>query len=164
MLNDRRLRPIILSLGLVCAACGDDGGEAEGGGGGATHAEALDVLTKRGCAISSCHGTSAQGELNLATADLRALMVDQAACEAPALKLVAPGDPAKSWLYIKLVAETQGTSGDLAAQSSWGEAGDCDDAVGFGKRMPRVAPYNKLSDADLAVIESWIAGGAPGPL
>lgn len=149
---------------LTTSGCGgdDDGKETVV----ATHADALQALGKgSGCAVASCHGTTAEADLDLASAtNLRTLLVGVAACEAPALKLVEPGDPARSWLWIKLTADVNSAnSGDLKSQTAWGEAGNCAGAPGFGKRMPRVAPY-QWSDDDLAVIKGWIEAGAPGPL
>jgi hypothetical protein len=148
----------------MLAACGGDDSGDDDASGGATHAEALAALTQgSACAVASCHGTTAEADLDFATAtDLRALLVNVKACEAPALNLVEPGQPDKSWLWLKLSADYDSASGDLKTQSAWGQPGNCPDAPGFGKRMPRLAPY-KWTDQNLETIKSWIAGGAPGP-
>ncbi|HEX5655605.1 MAG TPA: hypothetical protein VFX59_00350 [Polyangiales bacterium] len=127
----------------------------------------LGVGESRGstCALASCHGASGEGELSLPPgADLRALLVDVPACEAPGLSLVKPGAPDESWLWIKLNGEIEDEdSGDLVVDPKWGEPGtNCRGADGFGKRMPRVAPF-RLAPSSLATIRAWIANGAPGP-
>ncbi|HEX5658306.1 MAG TPA: hypothetical protein VFX59_13985 [Polyangiales bacterium] len=163
----RNLSSTLLLTALLSACGGDDaGGEDEDGAeAGATHAEALQALTVGACAIGSCHGTSAQGDLQLAAAtNLRELLVGVKACEAPSLNLVEPGDPDKSWLWIKLTAE-YGSGGKLKSESSWGASGNCatNPGVGFGNRMPDVSPPT-WTQANLDIVESWIKGGAPGPL
>jgi hypothetical protein len=163
----RNLSTTLLLTAMLAACGGDDGGgEDEGGAeGGATHAEALTALsgTTSACAIASCHGTTAEANLQLSGAtNLRDLLVNVKACEAPTLNLVEPGNPSKSWLWIKLTAKTSDSRGTLEPQSAWGSAGtDCDGA-GFGTKMPQVGG-NMWNQADLETIESWIKGGAPGP-
>jgi hypothetical protein len=162
----RNLSTTLLLTAMLAACGGDDGGGEDEGGteGGATHAEALTALTGGACAVSICHGTSAQGGLTLAqTTNLRELLVNVPACEAPGLKLVESGDPERSWLWIKLTAK-YGAGGKLETQSSWGQPGNCakNPGVGFGNRMPDVSPPT-WNQADLDTVESWIKGGAPGP-
>jgi hypothetical protein len=116
------------------------------------------------CSVSSCHGDASEANLDLkAGSDLRTLLVNVPACEAPSFDLVEPGKPEKSWLWIKLTGEmVDEITGDLVPQSAWGEAGtDCPGAGGFGKRMPRVSPYT-LKPEELQQIRSWIEAGAPG--
>lgn len=158
-----RLRWHALALALAaCAGTSED--EAEG-----SYEQVAALLgVAEGastCALASCHGSAAEGELELADgANLRTLLVDVPACEAPSLSLVKPGSPDESWLWIKLSGELEDEdSGDLVVAQAWGTAGkNCRGATGFGKRMPRVAPY-ALKKADLAKIRAWIENGAPGP-
>jgi hypothetical protein len=156
------------ALGLLAAlpACGDD---AEEGSTPGTHADVAAILgvgaQPTSCSISTCHGAAtAEAGLELKSGvNLSELLVGVKSCEAPNLNLVEPGEPDKSWLYIKLTAETE-SNGDLVPDPAWGEpSADCDDAAGFGKRMPRVAPYQKLEAAQLEQVRSWILAGAPGP-
>ncbi|MET0285463.1 MAG: hypothetical protein ABW352_13365, partial [Polyangiales bacterium] len=95
--------------------------------------------------------------------NLRELLVDVPACEAPSLKLVEPGNPARSWLWIKLSGKTSDSRGTLQPQDAWGSPGTGCDGAGFGTKMPQVGG-NMWDPQDLATIESWIKGGAPGPL
>lgn len=115
------------------------------------------------CAVASCHGAAAEAGLNLKSdADLATLLVGVPACEAPNFKLVEPGDPERSWLWIKLTAPmSSNITGDLKTDPSWGEPGKNCGGNGFGKRMPRVSPYT-LSADELAKIRAWIEAGAPG--
>jgi len=93
------------------------------------------------CTFSSCHGEGgAGGSLTLTPGQAFAQLVSHACNDAQAradgLLRVAPGDPAHSFLFLKLHAI------DLK----------------YGGRMPQDAP--PLSDAQIASIEQWIAEGA----
>jgi hypothetical protein len=158
---------LLLALAWT-SACGDDGGEKATPP--ATNEEVAALLGAGpggtgSCSVASCHGSAAEAELDITkTANLRELFVGVPACEAPGFDLVEPGDPERSWLWIKLTGEREdGTTGELKADPSWGEPNpDCKDAGGFGWRMPRVAPF-ELKQSDLDKIRSWIEAGAPGP-
>lgn len=149
---------------LLLSACGDDPVE----GTTSAHDQVAAILgvgpgAKGSCSISSCHGDGiASAGLNLAQGvDLTALLVNVPACEAPSLMLVAPGEPEKSWLYLKLTAPTA-TKKELMVDPAWGEPGqDCEEAKGFGKRMPETG--TELSAEQVEQVRSWIADGAPGP-
>ncbi len=103
-----------------------------------------------------CHEEGAMGaapwsQLPLTEGVSYANIVDQDGIPTMAfdeIKLVVPGDPANSYLLAKL----KGTQMDLV-----GAAG--------GGQMPldRVDPTmsNPLDDATIALVEEWIAGGAP---
>ncbi|MET0391012.1 MAG: hypothetical protein ABW321_33885, partial [Polyangiales bacterium] len=125
------------------------------------------------CAFSSCHNTNrkvAMLDLGSADGDLKALLVDRAACEAPNLKVVASGggDDAlnKSWLWIKLTGAID-ASNDLTvpatAATDWGTPGSCGQmgASQYGARMPW-GSANTLPEAQLATVRDWICAGAPG--
>jgi hypothetical protein len=93
------------------------------------------------CTFSSCHADSGAGG-NLALTAGRAYQQlvshasDQQQARADGLLRVAPGDPAHSFLLLKLhVIDPK-----------------------YGDRMPQKAP--PLSDQDIASIEQWIADGA----
>ena len=154
-----------LSLaGLLVTACGDDDSAGEVA---ATHDDVVAILGagpggKGTCSISSCHGDSiASAGLDLASsADLTKLLVNVPSCEAPSMMLVAPGEPEKSWLYIKLTGAVMAKK-ELVADPAWGEPGKgCEEASGFGKRMPETGA--ELSADKVEQIRSWIAAGAPG--
>lgn len=144
------------------------------------------TLLQQSCALSSsCHGGSAQGKarLNLAkalaTGDVRKAL-SAPACEYPPMKLLEPGDPSRSWLYVKL-SSAHAADGKLAfrpdpawkpdlAPEASGKLplSECplteDGAVSFGALMPyepgRATP---LPAEDLELVRLWIARGAPGP-
>ncbi len=92
------------------------------------------------CDQAACHGASAAGGINLTIplASLRlALLGDTVDPNAPERKLVVPGDPAQSRLYV------------IVAQRN---------PRGNGGPMPPTAP---LTACDIETIRRWIADGAP---
>src|SRR5262249_22993871 len=97
------------------------------------------VFGAHGCSVSTCHGTSRSGELELLPDVAYDQLVGVPATNAAAGGVrVVPGEPSASFLVRKL-------RGTLAA--------------GEGSRMPLVgAP---LGDGEIALGEAWIAGGAP---
>jgi hypothetical protein len=117
------------------------------------------------CAFGgTCHGAGT-GKANLnfkGAADVAAVLVNVPACENSAMLRVAPGDPDNSWLWIKLTAEADPTTGLITHP---GTPSTCAGVTnGFGTRMPQVGGFAKLADDKLAVIREWIEGGAPGPM
>lgn len=86
------------------------------------------------CALSGCHADAAYPNLS---ADQAWGNLVNALSSAPGLSLVTPGEPERSYLYIKL-------TGSPAM---------------MGGLMPR--GRGALSAADLAVVRAWIARGAP---
>jgi hypothetical protein len=74
------------------------------------------------------------------------------AAHAPGFKLVVPGNPEKSWLYLK-IADTAKDAGCVITDPQ--NMDQCNTA-----RMP---PTGMVSAADLEVIRKWIADGAPPP-
>ncbi len=116
-----------LLAALASTAAADEGASFSG-----------DVLPILNRACSACHLEG--GELGglILYPDPRARLVGVASTQSP-LKLVEPGDPAKSYLYAKL----EGTH----------EA-----AGGSGVRMPPQAP--PLAAADMEKLRRWIAAGA----
>lgn len=147
------------------SACGHlDGSEKAA----VLHQAALDVLSPMSpCGFSSCHANPAKGGLSLLDAtDLRALLVGQPACEAPALSLVdgSGGDEAlaRSFLWLKMTANAD-EEGALEPEPSYGEPGSCGQRPDqpFGVLMPLGS--DALEEARLAPIRDWICAGAPGP-
>jgi hypothetical protein len=152
------LLPLLLSLIAACG--GKDEATAEGGGadggadtapadsGGAdsgvdtgaapappaTWAEVKPTLMNS-CGFSSCHG-SAAGGLFIWNALEPTDLINEPATGLPGGVLVVPGDPDRSYLYLKMI-----------------------DADGIeGTVMP---PGGMLDEEAREVIRSWIASGAP---
>ena len=129
---------VVLAMGAA-ASCGG-GSDAVVGQGPATttivEVQAA-VFTPR-CALSGCHvGTSAPFGLVLSSAGASASsLVGVPAGEKPTLDRVAPSDAANSYLYWKLSGNPN---------------------IG-GEQMPLTG--GPLSDSDLALVASWINGGA----
>jgi hypothetical protein len=89
------------------------------------------------CARLGCHdrlGQQSQQQLQAGVA--YAQVVNQPSVELPSLVRVAPGDPANSYHYRKIVGA--GITGD---------------------RMPQGGPF--LTDAQITLVRNWIRRGAP---
>ncbi|MFT3926155.1 MAG: hypothetical protein QM778_26660 [Myxococcales bacterium] len=145
--------------GMLATACGGDDPESAPSEG--QIAEILGVGQLGSCSISSCHGTdTASAGLDFMNAtSLHDLLVDKPSCEAPKFKLVDPGSPETSWLYLKLTAPADAKR-KLEENPDWGEPGTgCEEASGFGKRMPETG--QELSEDKKEQIRKWIAAGAP---
>ncbi|ACG72206.1 conserved hypothetical protein [Anaeromyxobacter sp. K] len=143
-----RTSPLALAFALasVLAACAPDPrvGERLPGGGavpGTFSSIAENVLVPR-CATTACHSgnppptapTSLDRELAYGQ------LVDVASMQAPALMLVEPGAPERSYLVLKL----RGTAGDAG-----------------GVPTPMPTGDTLLDEAEIQAIEAWIAVGAP---
>ena len=89
-----------------------------------------------GSGETNCHSTGAGGTYLTLGAD--GDVVDVPSSENPTMLRVRPGDPARSYLYVKLL-----------------DAGDYD-----GGRMPPGGPYDPRLPPFIA---SWIEAGAPSP-
>lgn len=134
-----------LLLATACAGSpgpaldGDAGASPSFGGGRADAslpARAGTILL--GCAggpESSCHGLGAGG---MHLPDRRANLVDVPSTERPDLVRVRPGDPDRSYLWLKV-------AGDGGIE---------------GGRMP--LDLGPLSAEDRETLRAWIAAGAPG--
>jgi hypothetical protein len=144
---------LCLSLGLLlvgAAGCGSDDATCapppDVAAVGPVTAENVTSILERSCALGGCH-LGAPGSAGLVlgrtTAEWRAAMVSVPSRQNPALPLIAPGDPARSWL----VAKIYGAFCDAP----------CDQPGGCGGAMP---PGVKLSDVERATIVAWIADGA----
>jgi cysteine-rich repeat protein len=94
-----------------------------------------------GCSNDACHGSLAQGGLDLRAGTSHGELVGIASLIAPATKRVFPGDQDLSMLYQKLAEKTLGTP----------------DAPGTA--MPSGGPA--ISEDYLEAIRLWIRGGAP---
>jgi hypothetical protein len=129
---------VFLALGGL-AGCSDDGG-GDGGGAGAsaqTVEPKLSVIQTeifaKSCAFSSCHGANARAP-ELTAGKSRANLVDRDSNEEAGKKLVVPGKPDESLLYLLLKGP-----------------------VGSIDQMPQ---GSKLDAAKVEAIRQWIADGA----
>lgn len=90
------------------------------------------------CAQLGCHDTfGQQSQLVLTSGRAYSELVNRDSVEIPALKRILPLDPARSYLYMKVIA-APGITGD---------------------RMPQGLP--PLTDAQTRLIRDWIRRGAP---
>ncbi len=132
------------------AACGDsptgNGGNGTGNGNRNQDTRTIKAfpllegdiqeIFTRSCAASQCHGETMQGGLGLASFNASFLdLVNVPSQGDPSFDRVEPGDPANSYLWLKV----SGTSA--------------------GERMPLGSPI--LDNIDLTNIMNWINTGAP---
>lgn len=102
---------------------------------------------------SGCHlGGSPPANLNLQAANAHAQIVGVPSCERPVMDRVEPGSANDSYLFRKVEGSHAGLGGCNVAPC--GGAG-----AGCGSAMPPGGPA--LTPAQLTLIESWIAVGAP---
>lgn len=149
-----RSAPLARAVGLACVALavGCGAGTAVCGSPVAVdpglRATARDVepILARACALGGCHlRVPGAGGLVLAltSAAWTAAVVGVRAHANPAMDLVAPGHPERSWLVGKLDGAFCGAT--------------CDPGVGCGAAMPFGEP---LPPAERAIIVAWIRDGA----
>lgn len=105
-----------------------------------------------GCA--TCHGAGEDAGLRLgyeiSSADIVERLVNVDSAYAVGYKLVVPGDPDNSWLYIK------------AAQLSATSGAQCQGVMNCTQNMPP-GGGDALPSEDLANLRQWILDGAPPP-
>ncbi len=110
------------------------GGTGTGGATGLSHAADVQPIWDAKC--TPCHIVTSSGNLNITEG--HSAQVGVPSTQATDLNLIEPGDPSKSYTWLKL----QDTH---------------DDAGGFGSAMPQ---GGSLSSDELATIETWILEGA----
>lgn len=134
------------------------------------------------CAYSGCHsGNAGKGGFTFRRSPLDPNQVYRAlvegptngvtgpiqACEYRPLRRVEPGDPERSWLYIKLAHEADSRN-DIKVQAAedWDpEESPCSDTFP-GSLMPYAdgEPVVPLEPEELRMVAEWILDGAPGPV
>ncbi len=104
-----------------------------------------------GCA--TCHGEGEEAGLrlgfNVSSTEIVQRLVNVDAAYAVGYKLVVPGDPDNSWLYLKAA----GLSPDSGAT--------CQGVMNCTQSMPPGG--TRLPDTDLANLRQWIEEGAEAP-
>ena len=148
------IRIVTLCIGLAAAGCGGGGGgdapqvpgnpsECESGTSyDSTFAAVQEQIFERhGCTQQVCHGSSAQGGLELSAAVAYANLVEKPSLSS-ALPRVLPGDNDRSFLWLKLAAKTSPGSVEVA-----------------GAPMPSGLPA--ISTDELELLRLWIYAGAP---
>lgn len=137
-LSPGALVPIALALAL--ASCGGDPPAAAP----PTWAQVQAIFAPR-CSFATCHGGVA-GSLTLTGPGGYAALVGAPSFQVPRLARVTPGDPAGSYLMIKL-------------ESRMSSVGECAAAPRTcGVSMPQ--GEDALTPELLAVVRAWIAAGA----
>lgn len=134
--------------------------------GGVSFAADVMPIFQASCSSSSCHGTSAdtpKAELvlgpppgNVPTADeLAAAHAELVGADAmfATMKRVAGGDPAGSWLLLKVESALPTTTICLPDGVTCGVSG-------CGKKMPAGIGATPLDEQELSVLRTWIRDGA----
>jgi hypothetical protein len=133
------VRPLVVSLMAAAVSCGGAGDPVTGSAAPTVTLLQVQsqVLTPR-CAKSGCHvGATAPFGLDMSSVSSSSTnLIGVVSAERPLVARVAPGDSANSYMYWK-VTGNPGIGGD---------------------QMPLSG--GPLSDTDLALIVSWIDGGA----
>ncbi|WP_437580732.1 hypothetical protein [Sorangium sp. So ce887] len=127
---------------------------------GVFHTTVRPILESDVNKCSGCHGaqsTGPQAGLSLggdvSSADIVAGLVNQASKSGGQFRLVVPGNPDQSWLYLKAA----GTAANAGCRPSGGAS--CLTGV-----MPQSADGKPtLTSAELATLRKWIQDGAPAP-
>jgi hypothetical protein len=126
----------LAAISVAAAACGGDGGDETGAP--VSYGEVQAVFEKYGC--TGCH-PGVNSSLDLTEGSSYDELVGISALEDPTLFRVVAGDPARSFLYLKLGGEPP--VADIPA---------------IGTRMPPRAP--PIDPDDLDLIRRWILQGA----
>ena len=139
--------PVLLIFAL--GACGSDSGtgpdygDGNGSGNGDTRTILPDpsftsviqeIFNRKGCTASSCHGSSQQAGLNLASGSSYANLVNVQATQSTAARVI-PGDANGSYLVVKVEGRQT-----------------------VGARMPLSG--SPLDNIDLTNLKNWITQGA----
>jgi hypothetical protein len=145
---------ITVAVGLLAvggSGCGETGSTGNGGNVPACATEYSStfegiqdvIFEKHGCTDNLCHGSAAQGGLNLAR-DVAYDNIFQHPATGSTLNLIEPGDEERSYLWLKLAANTKPEK-------------YADDIT--GAPMPNsLAP---ISEDELELLRLWIYAGAP---
>lgn len=160
------LIPSLAMVGLL-GACGEDTSTSP--------APSVDLnaevaaLIQRGCGVGApaCHGPNPSErhldfERILASDTLWEALADVPSCQYDAWPLVAPGDPDRSWLMVKLTHEVDAARRlRFEPDPSWvPSAESCALEVAgtydFGMRMPEVG---SLTDEEIETFRAWIRVG-----
>ena len=138
-----RALPIAIPLLLFAAACGELKTPTSPLGGGpppdpsATFTRVQNEVFTPNCTTIACHDPlGQQSQMVLIAGRAYASTVGVQSVEMPSLLRVAPGDPAASYLYRKIVGS--GITGD---------------------RMPQNQP--PLTEQQIGLVRDWIRRGAP---
>ncbi|MEM9069677.1 MAG: hypothetical protein AAGE52_14290 [Myxococcota bacterium] len=176
------VRGIALLMCVYVVGCGDDAPPLE-----PTYAN-VEFVIQRSCgtASDSCHGGD-RGNANLNFEDLlndgepfTNALVGVESCEYSFLNRIEPGDPERSWLFIKLTA-AHGRDGQIefTPDPAWDPGIEPRDdgtfppsecprvtrgELNFGLLMPQnPANPQMLPSSEIRLFRDWILAGAPGP-
>jgi hypothetical protein len=160
----KRARTLVACASLCLPACSGAEERTEPAGGADLY-PAVSALVDTSCGFARCHGPGplipGGGLLFAPDADIRGVLVDVPACEYPLMKRVAPGDPDRSWLMVKLTAPRSAT-GELEFEPELDFTPVNCGIDGFGFGMPALGTFSPDAEA-IATFRDWILAGAGGP-
>jgi len=143
-LSPGALAALALALALALASCGGDPPTATPDAGAPGWAQVQAILAPR-CSFATCHGGVA-GSLTLTGPGGYAALVGAPSFQVPRLARVTPGDPASSYLMVKLESRMSSVSECAASPRTCGVS------------MPQ--GEDALTPELLAVVRAWIVAGA----
>ncbi len=139
---------LCMALLLGCGASAPPATDAGLADAGPPTWASVEAVLSRSCAFSSCHG-ALRAYPRLSAESAYAALTTGMSMQVPSLRLVAPGNPAQSWLMHKL-------DGTLSSQPMCaGTNNPC------GTSMPQGSEL--LPAHERAMIRAWIEMGATGP-
>jgi hypothetical protein len=164
-----RLATALALFSIGCASDAKDTSAMEG----AELFHEVSAILDRSCAKQTCHGDMVMnGYLTFMTGDIRGALVGVPSCEYDRMPRVAPFQPEKSWLMIKLAGPTRFVQYmdfiDFEPDPDWKPTKpECSDHLPdgspwFGTRMPPMDTTEPPSMKEIQVIRKWIELGAPG--
>lgn len=116
------------------------------------HEEVRPALESFGC--STCHGAGEEAGLRLgfqvSSTEIVSRLVNQDSAHASGYKLVVPGEPEQSWLYLKASGLSATTDVECVGVTN------CQQAMPPGGNA-------RLPEEGLAKLREWIEMGAPAP-
>jgi hypothetical protein len=124
---------------------------------GVFHEKVRPIFESQTNLCSGCHAESgANANLRLgghiSSKDIVAGLVNRPSYDGGQFKIVVPGDPDHSWLYLKAAGKAEGAGCQASATAQ------CISGV-----MPPSTGGPTVSASELAILYQWIADGAAGP-
>lgn len=165
------MRTLLLSLGLLLSACGDNGGGTGGSNGNCGTATAVmptaaDVqmrIFQCSCVFSGCHDSSSNRILHnqLDTMANSCASLRRMSCEFPTMKRTDPSNPDNSVLIKKLTCASADCTAELGTPDVNCQVKDSTTGAVLNQRMP-ASSNPQLDSGRIATLKQWIAMDLPG--
>lgn len=168
--------PLIAALALFSLSCASENADKpeipdQSSTEGAEYFPEVKAILERSCAKQTCHGELTMNAfLSFMTNDIRAQLVYVPSCEYDRMPRVAPFQPDKSWLMVKLAGPERFVQVadfiDFKPDPDWKPTKpECTDHLPdgspwFGTRMPPPDTTQPLTAEEIELVKTWIAAGA----